>query len=99
MKINKMIFIEADELRRVIDNDDIYEEIVYTTDYGTNEILSDNISKLRSNLQDEEIKSEYSFTLEQLNDALENALGKDVLDKLENGELDFVQVVYVFPTY
>lgn len=96
MKINKMIFIEADELRRVIDNDDIYREVVHTTDYGTNEILSDNISKLRSNLQDDEIKSDYSFTLEQLNDALDNALGKDVLDKLENGELDFVQVIYVF---
>ena len=40
------------------------------------------------------MKDEYSFTADELVEALENALGKEVYDDLMNGKLDFISVIY-----
>ena len=89
-----MKFEEADELRRVIDNDDIYDNVVSYTDYDHKEINPDVIFDLLQNLNDDEMKDEYSFTADELVEALENALGKEVYDDLMNGKLDFISVIY-----
>lgn len=94
MKYSTMKFEEADELRRVIDNDDIYDNVVSYTDYDHKEINPDVIFDLLQNLNDDEMKDEYSFTADELVEALENALGKEVYDDLMNGKLDFISVIY-----
>lgn len=94
MAYNTVKFEEADELRRVIDNNDIYDEVVAYTDYDHKEIRKDVIEDLFSNLEDEELKDEYSFTKEQVIEALENALGKEVYDDLMSGKLTFISVIY-----
>ena len=94
MAYNTMKFEEADELRRVIDNDDIYDNVVSYTDYDHREINHDIIFDLLQNLNDDEMKDEYSFTADELVEALENALGKEVYDDLMNGKLDFISVIY-----
>ena len=94
MAYNTMKFEEADELRRVIDNDDIYDNVVSYTDYDHREINHDVIFDLLQNLNDYEMKDEYSFTADELVEALENALGKEVYDDLMNGKLDFISVIY-----
>ena len=94
MKYETTKFEEADELRRVIDNDDIYNNIVAYTDYDHREINRDIIFDLLQNLNDDEMKDENSFTADELVEALENALGKEVYDDLMNGKLDFISVIY-----
>ena len=88
MSYQTTTFIEADELRRLIDNADIYKAVILRTDYDHCEIHADTISDVLQNIE------EYTFTAEQLADTLKNALGEEVYSDLMGGKLDFISVIY-----
>ena len=89
MYINKMIFIEADEIGNL--ETKYGYNVVCSTDYGTNEIIGDQLQNLIGEL---EAGEEYDFTKEELMEDLNQYLGTDVTTMLLNGELDFIQVIY-----
>lgn len=81
MYITKMVFVEEKDIEPIIEN---YSIISYT-DYGTREILAQNIRDYRENLDSTEEK-EFEQDLEQY-------LGSDVLNALISDEIDFILVV------
>ena len=92
--INKMIFIEVEDVERAFKEYGIvFDNVVQHTDYGNYEITDDCIMNLREDLK--ENPDEYDYSLKSLDEALTEALGKDIYDKLLAGELDFIQVIYV----
>lgn len=92
--ISKMTFVEAKDLVRVFKEYGIvFGNVVQFIDYGNYEITGDWITDLRQDLK--ENPDEYDYSLKSLDEALTEALGEDIYDKLLAGELDFVQVIYV----
>ena len=92
--ISKMIFVESEYVERAFKEYGIvFDNVVQLTDYGNYEITDDCITSLREDLK--ENPDEYDYSLESLDEALTEALGKDIYDKLLAGELDFIQVIYV----
>ena len=92
--ISKMVFIEAEDIVRAFKEFGIvFGDVVQYTDYGNYEITDDCITNLRQDLK--ETPDEYDYSLKSLDEALAEALGKDIYDKLLAGELDFIQVIYV----
>lgn len=92
--ISKMVFVEAEDVERVFKEFGIvFEDVVQHMDYGNYEITDDCIMNLREDLN--ENPDEYDYSLKSLDEALAEALGKDIYDKLLAGELDFIQLVYV----
>ena len=92
--ISKMIFVESEDVERAFKEFGIvFDDVVQHTDYGNYEITDDCIMNLREDLK--ENPDEYDYSLKSLDEALAEALGTDVYDKLLAGELDFIQVVYV----
>ena len=89
MYINKMIFVERDEVQAL-------EKYGYTilqeTDYNTTEIVGDTIQNLLGEL--ESMPEDFDFTKEELMEDLNNSLGTDTVNMLLNNELDFVLVTY-----
>ena len=96
MYINKMVFIEADEVQELISK--YGSTVVVETDYGTTEIVSDSLQCLMDDLTEDDKcpkeEKEFNFTKGELMEDLNNSLGTDVTKMLLEGELDFVQVVY-----
>lgn len=89
MYINKMIFIEADEIGNL---ETKYGYLIISeTDYGTREIIGDNLQNL---IEELEAGEDYDFTKEELMEDLNQYLGTDVVKMLLNNELDFIQVIY-----
>ena len=92
--INKMIFVEAEYVECAFKEYGItFDNVVQCTDYGNYEITNDCITNLRHELK--EYPDDFDYSLKSLDEALTEALGKDIYDKLLAGELDFVQVIYV----
>ena len=92
--ISKMIFVESEDVERAFKEFGIvFDDVVQHTDYGNYEITDDCIMNLREDLK--EYPDEYDYSLKSLDEALAEALGTDVYDKLLAGELDFIQVIYV----
>ena len=89
MYINKMIFLEQDEIGN-LDTKYGYN-VVADTDYGTREIVGSSLQNLLEELETEEC--EYTFTKKELLEDLNNILGTDVVDMLLHDELDFILVV------
>ena len=90
MYINKVIFMESDEVKEL--EMKYHCMVVQYTDYGTTEILGSTIQDLIADLEGED-KDEYNFTKEELLEDLNNSLGTDVVDLLLNDGLDFILVV------
>ena len=92
--ISKMIFVESEDVERAFKEYGIvFDNVVQLTDYGNYEITDDCITNLRHELK--EYPDDFDYSLESLDEALTEALGKDIYDKLLAGELDFIQVIYV----
>lgn len=89
MYINKVMFMEFDEVKPIITK--YHSMIVQETDYGTTEILADTVQNLIADLDDN--PDEYNFTKEELLEDLNNSLGTDVVGLLLNDGLDFILVV------
>lgn len=88
--ISKMVFVEAEDVERAFKEFGIvFDDVVQHTDYGNYEITDDCIMNLREDLK--ENPDEYDYSLK----SLDEALGKDIYDKLLAGELDFIQAIYV----
>lgn len=94
MYINRMVFVEADEIRPILEQNNIpFSSVVLHTDYDTYEITSDTLTDLRNYVSNN--PEEYGFTLADLDRALDEALGIDIYNKLLTEQIDFVQVIYV----
>ena len=89
MHINKVIFMESDEVRDL--ETKYHSMVVQYTDYGTTEILADTIQNLLAEVEDN--SKEFDFTKEELLEDLNNSLGTDVVELLLNDGLDFILVV------
>lgn len=89
MYINKMIFMEANEIGNL--ETKYGYNVVSQTDYGTNEIIGDQLQNLIAEL---EAGEDFDFTKEELMKDLNQYLGTDVVKMLLNNELDFIQVIY-----
>ena len=89
MYINKMIFMEANEIGNL--ETKYGYNVVSQTDYGTNEIIGDQLQNLIVEL---EAGEDFDFTKEELMEDLNQYLGTDVVKMLLNNELDFIQVIY-----
>ena len=86
MYINKMVFTELtteqyDELNEL--------NILQFTDYNTTEITADHLQETLEEIEEEQGKDKTTEVIEALNDAL----GSDVVEMLRKDELDFVMVV------
>ena len=86
MYINKMVFTELtteqyDELNEL--------NILQFTDYDTTEITADHLQAALEEIEEEQGKDKAIEVIEALNDAL----GSDVVEMLRKDELDFVLVV------
>lgn len=90
MYINKVVFAEYQQLMFLPTA--IYDALVEHTDYGHSEILSDHLIDLLKELDED--KDAYSFTKEEFEDEVRNALGSDVYEALLKNEIDFVSVIY-----
>ena len=90
MYINKVIFMESDEVRDL--ETKYHSMVVQYTDYGTTEILADTIQDLIADLEGDNAE-EYNFTKKELLEDLNNSLGTDVVELLLNDGLDFILVV------
>lgn len=94
MYINRMVFVEAHEIRPILEQNNIpFSKVVLYTDYATCEITTDTITDLRNDVAN--YPEEYGFTLADLDRALDEALGIDIYNKLLTNQIDFVQVIYV----
>lgn len=80
MYINKMVFIEKENISQDVYDLMVSREIIINTDYGTTEILSSKISELE--LENNE------FT-----QIVKDSLGNDLFNLLASGNLDFVLIV------
>ena len=86
MYISKMVFTELttgqyDELNEL--------NILQFTDYNTTEITADHLQETLEEIEEEQGKDKTTEVIEALNDAL----GSDVVEMLRKDELDFVMVV------
>lgn len=91
-KVNRMIFLEREEI-----DEDTFDflnknNVLERLDYGNTELSSDMFKNLVENFNDfdRELKNGEEITLKQLREGL----GIDVADSLIRGELDFVQIIY-----
>ena len=89
MYINKMIFMERDEVSPL---EKYGYNVLQETDYGTTEIVGDSIQGLLSEVEGN--SEDYDFTKEELMEDLNSTLGTDTVNLLLNGGLDFILVVY-----
>ena len=89
MYINKVIFMESDEVKEL--EIKYHSMLIQFTDYGTTEILADTVQSLLTDL--DENPDEYNFTKEELLQDLNNSLGTDVVELLLNDGLDFILIV------
>ena len=86
MYIYKMVYVERDDVEGIEKFN-----VIYNTDYGTSEILADDVQN-----KVEELKKnpdDFDYTLEEFEEEMRNSLG-DAYDMLLKGELDLIQVVY-----
>ena len=85
MYINKVVFVEYDDVERL----NTYNIIQYT-DYDTTEITGSEVQSLIQDLKDN--PTEYDYSLEDFEEDMKDCLGTDLYEKLLNGEVDFCLV-------
>ena len=91
MYINKVVFVEQDDLERkekVLQ--EIKHSIVQYTDYGTCEITSDRVNEIIEEAKDPD---SFNYSPEVIKEGIKELLGKDLTDLLISGEVDFCLVV------
>lgn len=88
MYINKVVFLEyeyVEDLRKQ------YPFLIAETDYGTTELINNLISDAREDWK--EYKETYDLsddlTYEEFKEEVSDAIGQDLFEKLDNGEVDF----------
>lgn len=86
MYIYKMVYVERDDVEGIEKFN-----VIYNTDYGTSEILMDDIQNKVEELKNN--PDNFDYTLEEFEEEMRNSLG-DAYDMLLKGELDLIQVVY-----
>lgn len=86
MYIYKMVYAEREDLKGIEKFN-----VIYDTDYGTSEILMDDIQNKVEELKNN--PDDFDYTLEEFEEEMRNSLG-DAYDMLLKGELDLIQVVY-----
>lgn len=85
MYINKVVFVEYDDVERL----NTYN-IIQHTDYDTTEIVGNEIQNKIQDLQDN--PTEYDYSLKDFEEDMKYCLGTDLYEKLLNGEVDFCLV-------
>ena len=85
MYINKVVFVEYDDVKRL----NTYN-IIQHTDYDTTEIVGNEVQNKIQDLQDN--PTEYNYSLEDFEEDMKDCLGTDLYEKLLNGEVDFCLV-------
>lgn len=88
MYINKVVFLEWFEVSKL---DDKYRFLIQDTDYGTTELISNMISDAKFDW--EGYKEAYDLPAElthaEFKEDVVNAIGSDLYEALETGEVDF----------
>ena len=86
MYIYKMVYAEREDLEGIEKFN-----VIYNTDYGTSEILADDVQNKVEELKNN--PDDFDYTLEEFEEEMRNSLG-EAYDMLLKGELDLIQVVY-----
>lgn len=82
MYINKVVFVEYDDVERL----NTYN-IIQLTDYDTTEIRGSEVQSKIQDLQDN--PTEYDYSLKDFEEDMKDCLGTDLYEKLLNEEVDF----------
>ena len=85
MYINKMIFMERGDVDSEVMNF-LDENVIMTTDYGTNEITMDTWQNFVNDIDNYDLQG---LTLQQIKEGI----GTDVAEMLEKDKLDFVMFI------
>lgn len=85
MYINKVVFVEYDDVKRL----NTYN-IIKHTDYDTTEIVGNEVQNQIQDLKDN--PTEYDYNLENFEEDMKDCLGTDLYEMLLNGEVDFCLV-------
>lgn len=88
MYINKVVFLEEEYVEGLRKQ---YPFLIAVTDYDTTELISNMISDAREDWQ--EYKETYDLpddlTYETFKEEVSDAIGQDLFEKLDSGEVDF----------
>jgi len=91
-KVNKMIFLEREEIGAETFEFLERNGVIGQVDYGNTELTSDMFKEMVEDFEnyDREMSDGRDITLKQIREEL----GLDVADGLITGQLDFVQIIY-----
>lgn len=84
--IYKTVYVERDDVEGIEKFN-----VIYNTDYGTSEILADEIQNRVEELKNN--PDDFDYTLQEFEEEMRNSLG-NAYDMLLKGEIDLIQVIY-----